>query len=264
MKATLGAAVWLAATGAACIGPSFGQGLAPDPPGLLASAPVAPAFRDALPPKADLSPLIPPPRSQRPSATCVSWAVTYAAGSDALRRSDEAHRLVPLSPAFTYALSGGSPNCQRDTSIVRTLEVLRTIGTLSLEDYAFDAYACTREPTPAELRNAARWRIKGWSKLDANDVNAVKGQLARGRPVIFGMDVGPRFNGFRGADVINTPESGPSLEGHAMVLVGYDDGRHAFRLQNSAGRDWGDAGYAWIGYDIWRKAVHGGNAFVID
>lgn len=259
MRLLLAVGVILAAAGGAS---SFGQGVLPDSPARLDAAPVAEAFRGLLTPGIDLSPLLPPPRAQRPSRTCVSWAVTYVAASDALRRADPAAKLVPLSPAFSYVLAGGSPNCQRGTSIARTLDVLRTIGALPLEQFAFDASACTREPTARELASAARWRIKAWSKVDGHDIDAVKGQLARGRPVIFAMDVGPKFLAYRGDGVMSTLETGPGLEGHAMVLVGYDDARGAFRLQNSLGREWGDGGYAWIGYPAWQKAVQ--EAVVID
>ena len=256
--AVLVLAVWGQA--GACVA----QGLLPDPPALVAAAPVAEAFRDALPPRVDLSPQLPPPRSQVPSRTCVSWAVTYAAASDAMRRADSEHRLVALSPAFTYALAGGTPNCQRGTSITRTLEVLRTIGALPLDDFTFDANACTREPVRDEMTRAAHWRIKGWSRVDAHDLTAVKGQLAHGRPVIFGMKVGPKFDAHRGPGVLATLDTGPGLDGHAMVLVGYDDSRAAFRLQNSHGREWGDDGYAWISYTAWQQAVSDGHGFVIE
>ena len=122
--------------------------------------------------------------------------------ADAMERADAEHRRVALSPAFTYALAGGTPNCQRGTSITRTLEILRTIGALPLEEFAFDGNACTREPSGDEMARAARWRIKGWSRVDAHDLGAVKGQLARGRPVIFGMAVGPKFQAHRGAGVL--------------------------------------------------------------
>ena len=253
---TVAASSW----GAVC----FGQGLLPDPPALVAAAPVAESFRGVLPAHVDLSAQLPPPRVQRPSRTCVSWAVTYAAGSDALRRADPAQHLALLSPAFTYALAGGTPTCQRGTSIARTLEVPRTIGALPLEEFAFDGNDCSREPTGEELSRAARWRIKGWSRVDPQDFGAVKGQLARGRPVIFAMHVGPRFQAHRGAGVFDTLDTGPGLDGHAMALVGYDDARDAFRLLNSQGRDWGDNGYAWIGYAAWQQATRDGHAFVID
>jgi hypothetical protein len=35
---------------------------------------------------------------------------------------------------------------------------------------------------------------------------------------------------------------------HAVVLVGYDHGREAFRLRNSWGATWGERGYAWLPY----------------
>jgi hypothetical protein len=205
-----------------------------------------------------------PPRSQAPSRTCVSRAVTYAVASEALQRTGPERRLVALSPAFTYALAGGTPTCQRGTSIARTLEVFRTIGTLPMEEFVFDGNACAREPSTEEISRATRWRIKGWSRVDAHDLSAVKGQLARGRPVIFAMAVGPKFRAHRGAGVFSTLDIGPGLDGHAMVLIGYDDARDAFRLQNSHGRDWGDGGYAWISYTAWQQAAFGSRGFVIE
>jgi hypothetical protein len=225
---------------------------------------MAEAFRGVRPARIDLSPQLPPPRAQSPSRTCVSWAATYVAASGALRRADPDHKPIVLSPAFTYALAGGTPNCQRGTSIAVTLEVIRTIGALPIEEFVFDGNSCSREPTLPELARAARWRIKGWSKVDAHDVTAVKGELAQGRPVIFAMDIGARFRAHHGPEVFQALDTGAWLDGHVMALVGYDDGREAFRLQNSFGADWGDGGYAWIGYTAWQKAVHSGIAFVID
>jgi C1A family cysteine protease len=36
--------------------------------------------------------------------------------------------------------------------------------------------------------------------------------------------------------------------GHSCVVVGYDDTRQAWKVQNSWGTDWGEAGYFWIAY----------------
>jgi hypothetical protein len=243
---------------------AFAQGLIPDSPEDIAAARPAPAFRGVLPKQVDLSNLLPPPRTQWLSMTCVSWAATYVAASEARRRASPDHRLEPLSPSFTYALAGGTPNCRRPTSIIRTLEVLRTIGALPLNDYAFDVFDCGRSPTAMELSRATRWRIAGWYRVTAHDLDTVKGQLAGGHPIIFGMDVGPQFEAHRGDAVFTAVDIGPRVAGHAMVLVGYDDTRLAFRLQNSYGPDWGDHGYAWIGYTTWQKAVHQDTGFAIE
>ena len=50
--------------------------------------------------------------------------------------------------------------------------------------------------------------------------------------------------------------------GHAMTVVGYDEGRKALAIQNAFGRGWGDNGYAWFSYDFWRRSPKVG--FVID
>jgi hypothetical protein len=36
--------------------------------------------------------------------------------------------------------------------------------------------------------------------------------------------------------------------GHSCVVVGYDDDRQAWKIQNSWGTDWGEQGYLWVAY----------------
>ena len=43
-----------------------------------------------------------------------------------------------------------------------------------------------------------------------------------------------------------------------MVVVGYDDAKQAFLLMNSWGRQWGDNGFCWVDYDLFRKVVNEG------
>jgi C1A family cysteine protease len=46
-----------------------------------------------------------------------------------------------------------------------------------------------------------------------------------------------------------------------MVLVGYDDDRKAFRVQNSWGTGWGDQGRVWLAYDtFYHTGPDGGDA----
>jgi hypothetical protein len=80
-----------------------------------------------------------------------------------------------------------------------------------------------------------------------------KGYLAQGRPVVFGAKLGDRFIRWSnaspiGSDTYNDP--GMEHANHAMVLVGYDDGKNAFRVRNSWGTNWGDNGSIWVDYDF--------------
>ena len=225
----------------------------------LQHVPEPPGVRGDLPMRVDLTGTIPPPRTQDATSTCVSWAAVYAAGSQALRRAGHGDTLT-LSPAFSYNQVARDRLCLTGTKISNTLDQLRDVGALPIEAFAFDAGWCGRLPTDAERRRAARYRIKGWSRFDATNIDAVKTQLARGVPVIFSMLVGSRLKAHRGLNVLSTDEN--AIMGHSMVAVGYDEARKAFAIQNSWGRSWGDGGYAWFAYEFWRRNVKVG--FVID
>jgi hypothetical protein len=67
----------------------------------LTGRPEAPGFRGVLPAHTDLSATLPPPGEQGVAGACTSWAVTYAAASQAGRRSGLGKDLK-LSPSFTY------------------------------------------------------------------------------------------------------------------------------------------------------------------
>ena len=95
----------------------------------LRNLPDPPEFRAPLPPKVDLSSTLPPPRNQADTDSCVSWAVTYAAASNAARRAGLGTG-VTLSPSFTYNQVSGNRFCRSGTSISRTLDFLRSAGAL--------------------------------------------------------------------------------------------------------------------------------------
>jgi len=225
----------------------------------LAGKRAPPAYRAQVPRKADISGTLPAPRNQADTSTCTSWGATYAAASQAARRNGLGAAVV-LSPSFTYNIVANDHTCRNATSTSATLDVLKNVGALPIEEYVFDAGWCGRQPTAAEKQRAARYRIKNWSRFDATDLNAVKQQIARGVPVIFAMRIGATITGLRGEAVV---EDDRDLGGsHAMVAVGFDDDRKAFRIQNSWGRGWGDGGYGWFGYDFWKRNIKVG--FVID
>jgi hypothetical protein len=227
----------------------------------LKSVPEAPGFRGALPSNVDLSSTLPSPGSQGSSGTCTSWAVTYGAASQALRRAGLGSTLR-LSPAFTYSKVGHDPICQRGTAASETLNMLRDVGGLPFEKYVFDGGWCGRVPNSDELQEAAKYRIKGWTKIsDAKKIEDVKAQLARGVPVIFDMHVSDEFQQFKGNSVLDIPGV-MTGGGHTMLAIGYDDSRKAIRIQNSWGRKFGEGGYAWLSYDFWVRNV--GLGYVID
>jgi C1A family cysteine protease len=254
MRILLAPALWLALSSAASA-----QGAILETLDDLRSVSAPPGFRGTVPERVDLSPRMPPVRAQGHTATCVSWAASYAAASFALRARGFASNTV-LSPSFTYNQVAKDQWCRIGTTISSTLNLLRDVGTLMIESFAFDGGWCGRQPTPAELEAAKQFRIKSWAAFNATTVDKVKEQLARNAPVVFSMRATAKLSALQGETVL-TDDDTPG-EGHAMVAVGYDEQKKAFLVQNSFGTSWGIKGFGWFGYDFWKRNV--GPAYVIE
>jgi C1A family cysteine protease len=224
----------------------------------LRGAPPPASYRGNAPDRVDLSARLPAARGQGLSSTCVSWAATYAAASFALRARGSG--ALTLSPSFTYNQVSRDQWCNRGTTISATLNLLRDVGAVPIEEFAFDGGWCGRQPTSAELERARQFRIRSWAAFDATAVDKVKQQIARGVPVIFSTRTTQKLTALRGDAVLE--EDDMPGEGHAMVAVGYDDAKRAFLIQNSFGQGWGNKGLGWIGYDYWKRNVRVG--FVIE
>jgi C1A family cysteine protease len=229
------------------------QGLISETMEDLAGRPDSPGFRGVLPAQIDLSATLPPPGDQGGTDSCVSWAATYAAASQAGRRAGLGASLR-LSPAFTYNQMAQDPYCLAGTNLSNALDLLRNVGALPIEEYAFDGGWCGRLPTAAEVARAAKYRIKSWSKVDPSKLDAVKEQLARTAPVVFALSANAELKALQGDAIFDPPGVAKGF-GHALVAVGYDDARKAFRVQNSWGRKWADGGYGWLSYGFWSRNV---------
>ena len=54
-----------------------------------------------------------------------------------------------------------------------------------------------------------------------------------------------------------------SLGGHAMLLVGYDDGDGTFIVRNSWGADWGDRGYCRMSYETFQTSLAANTTWIL-
>jgi hypothetical protein len=219
-----------------------------------------------LPPAVDLSSQLPPPGNQGAQQSCVGWAVAYGLksyqeqGEERWPLADRAGAPDPshvFSPSFIY----NQLNQGRDggCSLPDALNLLHERGAATLADMPYDASDHRRQPDARASTAAKRFRIDYWRQVNIGDLLEVKAQLNAGYPVVIGAEVD---QGFVTADAgtVWKARTGSSRGGHAMLLVGYDDRRHAFKLLNSWGSTWGDRGYGWIDYDHFGRVVR--EAFV--
>ena len=213
-----------------------------------------PTYRAFLPEFVDLSDLMPTPGDQGKLNACVGWAVGYAVRSYysvAVEKKPRNDLLFIASPGYIFNETRKDKDCREGSQIPNALNFRLVKGSLSLADYP-QTYRCTR-PNDAEMHKATSFRIKKWGVVDLTKIDDVKGQLANQNPIIVGMQSPKGFQHLRGDQVLQS--GGTILGPHALVLVGYDEKKQAFKVMNSWGQGWGNKGFGWVSYDAFRAYV---------
>lgn len=220
----------------------------------------SPLIGSALPPSYDLSSLMPPPGKQQ-NQSCVGWAVAYALKTF----QEHEERGWPLtnpngspdfrhifSPAFIY----NQINHGQDygSNFGDAFRVLTTQGAAPWSD--MPSVGSPFAPVPASaVEAAAPYKIDTFRTINHTSPSEIKSQLVAGFPVVIASRVHKEFVSLPAGSVW-TYASGPSLGNHAMVVVGYDDARQAFKVINSWGQEWSSGGYGWISYDLFSQVVN--------
>jgi C1A family cysteine protease len=76
----------------------------------------------------------------------------------------------------------------------------------------------------------------------------LKGCLADGFPIIFGLTVYSNFMNIGSDGIMDMPQ-GVVEGGHAVMAVGYDNAKKVYIVRNSWGAEWGNKGYFYMPYD---------------
>ena len=119
-------------------------------------------------------------------------------------------------------------------------------------------------PTSAALSYALGYEAHTQTLINTGDTAAVKNCLRANIPVYFGFNVYDNTRTYAYFEGLNTTSytynplttagklvSGVSLlGGHANVIVGYDDTKKAFYVENSWSTSWGKAGYYYLPYTV--------------
>ena len=207
----------------------------------------------SLPSSVDLSVDAPIPGDQGGQGSCVGWAVAYAVKSyhERIERgwplTDDRH---VMSPAYIYnqiRVPGGG------AYFVDAFILLVEQGVSSWEQMPYDALDDRTQPSSRARAEAANYKIADWGTVlrttHAVFVQELKRHLVAGTPVLLGIRAYPDFEYLSESNPIYDDDEGASRGAHAVVIVGYDDRRSAFKIANSWGTDWGIGGYGWIDYD---------------
>ncbi len=211
--------------------------------------------------KADLKPYCPTPQDQGYIGSCTGWSTGYGAFTilNAIRnkmagKTAEITRDA-MSALFIYnQVRKGS--CDFGAYISDAAGFLVKTGDIFSRDFDRIKNDCEKTAGDEDKENAAQNRIRDYVTLFApNDPATVKIQktklsLAQNKPVIIGMKLYKNFQRITSKDEYWYPAKGDTslLGAHAMVVIGFDDGREAFELMNSWGVNWGNSGFIWVKY----------------
>lgn len=145
----------------------------------------------------------------------------------------------------------GTVNEDAGAQIRSVVKALAKVGVCRETMMPYDIKKFTRKPTAAMLKDAERNRIGSYSRITS--LNALRGALADGNPVIFGFWVYESFESEALAltGIMQMPgDDEQCLGGHAVVAVGYCDKRKMVLVRNSWGSKWGEHGYFWMPYEF--------------
>jgi parallel beta-helix repeat protein len=215
-----------------------------------------------LPSAVDNSAGLPPVGNQGWEGSCTAWAIGYyhasyiEAQEKGLDLSDPANQ---TSPAYLYNMANGGVD---DGSYMGDVaDLLVAGGAPSMEDFPYHATEYTTWPdgdwiyTSGMHRKAESYT---WVELaDAASLGGIKAYLAAGNTITTALWVWDNYYDIENYGCVYTSadKSGENRGGHVLCICGYDDdmptadGTGAFRLVNSWGAGWGDAGYFWMSYE---------------
>ena len=222
----------------------------------LAGIPLAasPYGAGDLPRFKDLSDFLPPVGNQGRQSSCVGWAASYALKS--FQEKIESKITMLFSPSFIYnQINNGQDGGAR---FIDALNLLSQIGAARYEDMPYNENDWISQPSEEIKEKAKPYRIDYWRQVNIMDIKEVKNQVNAGYPVVIGTAVDQGFQaGKRNgtSDFVWRASQGNSLGGHAMLVVGFDDSRNAFKVMNSWGTNWGNDGFCWLDYNYFTTAV---------
>lgn len=93
-------------------------------------------------------------------------------------------------------------------------------------------------------------RFDGTTDSKATILQAMKSNLEKGFPILIGFTCYETLYN-TGSDGMVPLPGGQVIGGHAVLLVGYDEAKQAFKFKNSWGADWGVNGYGYLPYQYY-------------
>ena len=184
---------------------------------------------------------------------------------------------IELSRLFLYYMERSLENTINEDSGASMRDICKALtnyGVCEEKYMPYDVNKFTTNPSEDAIKNALNYKIASYKSL--NSAMEVKQNLAiRQQPVLMGMTV---FQSFESPNIAKTGKMSmpiigeKEIGGHAVLIVGYNDGniisnltniitnssipKGCFVIRNSWGSDWGDKGYFYMPYSFFDKYTY--------
>lgn len=166
---------------------------------------------------------------------------------------------IELSRLFVYynsRLMHGWQDRDDGTYIRTAMGTLSSLGTCSEKKWPYDTSKVFIRPTWGSYREGYANKIDKFYRINGTGnqrIDFIKSALRSHHPVVFGMDVNDDFMKIGYSGLVKSPQTQVFTGGHAMLIVGFDDGQNVFIVRNSWGTTWGARGYCYLRYEDFDK-----------
>ena len=181
-----------------------------------------------------------PVRDQKKCGSCWAFAMTGALESNVIIAKDKPSQNLDLSEQV-FISCGGVGSCNGGTL---NADYLVSSGLPPEKYYPYAAVDGDCSSAQAGWEKAAE-KIGSWGSVSAK-LSSIKSALAKYGPLPTAMWVYEDFMHYKTG--VYSYVSGKKLGGHAILLVGYNDGEQYFIVKNSWNTKWGEDGYFKIAY----------------
>lgn len=193
----------------------------------------------------------PPIGDQGSQGSCVGWAAGYTAAGILMYPRYNCWDFALRSPAYLYNIVKAVGDCNAGAVTLDGCNWVVNWGICGWSFLPYNESSCTQPITQDMVTNASLHKGKQVVALNSNDVTGIKQALDLGYPVVIAFDVYTTFDNMwnTGGGIWNMPNSGTKRGSHAACIIGYDDSRQQFKVQNQWGTYGGDNGYFWLAYN---------------
>lgn len=193
----------------------------------------------------------PPVGNQGGEGSCVAWGVGYSARSIRYQYLNQAAEYTfdynIFSPEYIYNQIKES-DCASGAYVTDGLDLLQEQGVCVWESMPYDDTDCELFPNDEQVAEAINYKISEYKRIEIS-IPDFKEFLTTGNPIIVGGPIYREFY-YLGYDKVQRNKELIPMGGHCYTVVGYDDSKGAWLVQNSWGTNWGTDGFGWISYDL--------------